>query len=177
MTIVLRGRRSAFLWSLALFCALCISLPITIFASGNPLLGEVEAQWSVWQARDVVDTVRSYRAGEQAALLTLSDDVLAQLPVFAQGEALAALGSSVRALRAQGVYAATEDVSFTVEKVVTQDSEISVTTVEVLTSATYSLAAGDGSALERKTGTWAVRYLLARDEGRWKVAEVVATER
>ncbi|MBK8048779.1 MAG: hypothetical protein IPK16_17640 [Anaerolineales bacterium] len=177
MMTVLRGRRSGFLWSLALFCALCIGTPIAIFASGSPLLGEVQARWSTWQTRDMVDVVRGYRAGEQAALLTLSDDVLAQLPVFAQGEALDMLGLSVRTLRAQGVYAKIEDVSFKVERVAPQDPYVFVTTDEVLTFATYALTPGDGSALERKTGTWEVLYQLARDEGRWKVAKVVATEK
>ncbi len=176
MSVVLRGRRTWLLWALTCLSVLAISLSALTVAFGSPLPQSIRAGLSAVRAAEVEQVVRSYRDGEAAALLTLDAAVLAQLPVFATGEALDDVTSRVDALWASGSYQQLEIGSLTVVQVVEEDPYRYVMTEEV--HAVTALPQAPGSAAgERKTAAWQVVYTLVQEAGRWKVSKVAAAER
>jgi hypothetical protein len=182
MRVVLRGRRSCLLWISTFLCVaglftIGISMSALTVAFGSPIPSALLARLPAPPAADVVQVVRSYREGERAALLTLDEDVLAQLPVFVQGEALDELTRRVHKLRADGYYQKLASESFEVVQVIEDEPRIYVMTIEVLTVETYPQAAGGAAAQERKTVSLEVVYHLVHEAERWKITKVVATER
>jgi hypothetical protein len=91
--------------------------------------------------------IEKYYLAEKAALQTLNPDVVAQLPVFAHGEALDDIRKRVEMLRAQGLYQELTVQQRDVQPEVVQDGEISGILVrEQYTVRTYQLAP-DGDRL------------------------------
>lgn len=172
MRIALRGRRSCLLWLLAWLCVLGVVGAAALTAvAGAPVGAALRARWFAAQTADVAQVVEHYREAERAALLTLDDNVLAQAPVFAQGEALDDLTRRVQALRAGGRYQRLETESFAIVQVIAADPYVLVTAHEVTATETVPLVAGDAPA-ERSTASAQVVYQLAHDAERWKVAKV-----
>ena len=182
MRVVLRGRRSCLLWVSTLLCVLGlfvtgIGVSAITVAFGSPIPSALRARSSAAQAADVVQVVRSYRAGERAALLTLDEDVLAQLPIFAQGEALDELTSRVQALRAVGYYQKLESQSFEIVQVIEDEPYFDVVTNEVLTMEKYSQTVGGAAVPARTAASLEVVYHLVHAAERWKVTKVAVAER
>ena len=176
MRVVLRGRRTFLLWSLTWLGVIGVSLSALTVAFGSPLPAVLRAQFYALQTQELVQVVAGYGEGQRAALLTLEDDVLAQLPLFAQGEALEQLLQQVAALRAGGFYQAIEVESFEVVQVLEEEAVSYVVTNEVITLQTFSQA-GDGFApSESTTVSLQVVYHLAREAERWKITKIVAVE-
>lgn len=179
MRIVLRGRRTWLLWLLTLWSLTFIFLlGISMSALTVTLAGQLpagwEAPWATPPAGDLVGVVKGYRQGEQAALLTLADGPLAQLPVFATGAALDRITEDVAALRAAGEYQQLDIPALEVVQVRPAAPYLEVLTHEEHTLTTYpQVPAGAPSAAgKRQTKTLAVIYRLALAAGRWKVAQV-----
>ncbi len=179
MRVVLRGRRTWLLWSLTFWSlTFLFVLGISVSALTVTFAGQLprgwQAPWAAPPAADLVQVVKGYRQGEQAALLTLADDVLAQLPVFATGTALDQVTAKVAALRAAGEYQQLDIPALEVIQVRRAAPYIEVLTHEEHTLTTYpQVPSGTPAAAgERKTETLAVVYRLAQAEGRWKVIQV-----
>ena len=143
---------------------------------GSPSPAAIRAGLAAVQADAAAQLVKSYRTGEQAALRTLDDRVLAQLPVLATGEALADLVNRVAALRASGAYQEVTIDSLAVAQVIEEGPHLYVMTEEVHSVATYPQMPGV-AAIERRTAAWEVVYTLVQEGGRWKVTKVAAVER
>jgi hypothetical protein len=178
MRVILRGRRTWLLWSLTFWSVTFLFvLGISMSALTVTLAGQLPAPWQApWgaPAGNLVGVVKGYRQGEQAALLTLADGVLAQLPVFATGAALDQVTEKVAALRAAGEYQQLDIAALEVVRVRRTAPYIEVLTREEHTLTTYpQVPPGARSAAgERKTETLSVVYRLAQAAGRWKVAQV-----
>lgn len=179
MRVVLRGRQTWLLWSLTFWSlTFLFVLGISVSALTVTFAGQLpagwQAPWAAPPAADLVQVVKGYRQGEQAALLTLADDVLAQLPVFAAGEALNQVKEKVAALRGAGEYQQLDIPALEVVQVRRAAPYIDVLTHEEQALTTYpQVPAGTPSAAgERKTDTLAVVYRLAQTGGRWKVIQV-----
>jgi hypothetical protein len=179
MRVVLRGRRTWLLWSLTFWSlTFLFVLGISVSALTVSLAGQLPAPWQApWAAPpagDLVGVINGYRQGEQAALLTLADGVLAQLPVFATGAALDQVTEKVAALRAAGEYQQLVIPALEVVQVRRAAPYIEVLTHEEHTVTTYPqvLAGTAPGAGERETATLAVVYRLVQAAGRWKVAQV-----
>ena len=179
MRVVLRGRRTWLLWSLTFWSmTFLFILGISMSALTVTLAGQLPASWQApWAtppAGNLVGVVKGYRKGEQAALLTLADGVLAQLPVFATGAALEEVTEKVAALQAAGEYQQLAIAALEVVQVRRAAPYIEVLTHEEHILTTYSqVPAGTRSAAgERKTEMVSVVYRLAQAAGRWKVAKV-----
>ncbi len=173
MRVGLRGRRSCLLWALTFLCVIGISASALTVAFGSPISTVLRATSFTTQAAVAAQVVRSFREGERAALLTLDDRVLAQLPVFAQGEALDDVIQRVRKLRADGYYQQMQIDFFEVTQVSQDDPYLYVTTNEQVSTATYLQTSGDAITLERKTGTFKATYQLAHVDDRWKVTQTI----
>jgi len=179
MRLVLRGRRTWLLWSLTFWSLTFLFLlgismsALTVSVAGQLPVGW-QTPWSAPAAGDLVQVVKGYRQGEQAVLLTLADDVLAQLPVFAAGAALDLVTKRVDALRAAGEYQQLDIPSLEVVQITRAAPYIEVLTHEEHALTTYlQVPAGAPSAAgSRKTETLAVVYRLAQAAGRWKVVQV-----
>ena len=101
-------------------------------------------------AGDLVGVIKGYRQGEQAALLTLADGVLAQLPVFATGAALDRITEEVAVLRAAGEYQQLAIPALEVVQVRRAAPYLEVLTHEEHTLTTYpQVPAGNPSAARR----------------------------
>ena len=179
MRVVLRGRRTWLLWSLTFWSlTFLFVLGISMSALTVTLAGQLPASWQApWAAPpagDLVGVIKGYRQGEQAALLTLADGVLTQLPVFATGAALDRITEEVAVLRAAGEYQQLAIPALEVVQVRRAAPYLEVLTHEEHTLTTYpQVPAGIPSAAgERKTETLSVVYRLAQAAGRWKVAQV-----
>ena len=179
MRVVLRGRRTWLLWSLTFWSLtflflLGISVSVFTISFADQLGAHWQAPWSTPAAVDMVQVVKSYRQGEQAALLTLADDVLAQLPIFTTGTALDQVTEKVAALRAVGKYQQLDIPSLEVVQVRRVAPYLEILTHEVHALTTYSqVPAGTPStAGTRNIETLAVTYRLVQVAGRWKVAQV-----
>ena len=179
MRLVLRGRRTWLLWSLTFWSLTFLFLlgismsALTVSVAGQLPVGW-QPPWSAPAAGELVQVVKGYRQGEQAALLTLADDVLVQLPVFAAGAALDLVTEKVGALRAAGEYQQLDIPSLEVVQITRSAPYIEVLTHEEHALTTYlQVPAGASSAAgSRKTETLAVVYRLAQAAGRWKVVQV-----
>ncbi len=179
MRVVLRGRRTWLLWSLTFWSLtflflLGISMSALTVSFAGQLPDGWQAPWSAPAAGELVQVVKGYRQGEQAALLTLADDVLTQLPVFATGAALDQVLENAAALRAAGEYQQLDILSLEVVQIRRAAPYIEVLTHEEHARTTYpQVPAGTPNAAgERKTETLACVYRLAQGEGRWKVIQV-----
>jgi hypothetical protein len=180
MRVVLHGRRTWLLWSLTFWLLTFVFvLGISMSALTVTLAGQLpsgwQAPWTAPPATDIVQVVKGYRQGEQAALLTLADSVLAQLPVFATEAALDQVTERVAALRNAGEYQQLDIPALEVVQIRRAAPYIEVLTHEEHTLTTYpqvpagTPGAGAGTT---KTETLAVVYRLAQAAGRWKVARV-----
>ena len=180
MRVVLHGRRTWLLWSLTFWSltfifVLGMSMSALTVTLAGQLPSDWHAPWAPPPATEIVQVVKGYRQGEQAALLTLADSVLAQLPVFATGTALDQVTEKVAVLRAAGEYQQLEIPALEVVQVRRAAPYIEVMTHEEHTLATHpQVPAGTpgAAAITSKTEKLAVVYRLERAAGRWKVARV-----
>lgn len=179
MRLVLRGRRTWLLWSLTFWSLTFLFLlgismsALTISVAGQLPVGW-QTPWSAPAAGDLLQVVKGYRQGEQAALLTLADDVLVQLPVFAAGAALDLVTEKVGALRAAGEYQQLDIPSLEVVQITRAAPYIEVLTHEEHALTTYFQvpAGAPSTAGSRRTDTLSVVYRVAQVAGRWKVIQV-----
>lgn len=120
---------------------------------------------------DFQTLILDYRRAERAALQTLDPNVLAQLPVFTHGEALAAIQNHVATLRTEGQYQI-----LIVEEVeiiqVTADTVAGVLTSEQHNLQTFARATGSDQLLAQEVNRVSVVYGFVEHEGRWKVEKV-----
>ena len=115
---------------------------------------------------DFAPLLRNFRVAQKAAYLTLSEEVMAQIPVFATGEALELVRAEVNRLRTLGL-AARLDVS-SLEVVTTYMDGLAVATRE---RHARELIDG-GKTVCREVTDYEFAYGLASEDGRWKVEKV-----
>ncbi|MBX3013597.1 MAG: hypothetical protein KF832_18900 [Caldilineaceae bacterium] len=124
---------------------------------------------------DFRQLIVDYRRAERAALQTLDPNVLAQLPVFTSGEALAAINQQVEALRAAGQYQILVIEEIQVMHMILEPT-IGVLTQERHTLQTFTHT-GDGDRLaEQEMATMNVVYGIGNEAGRWKINRVRLTK-
>lgn len=123
---------------------------------------------------DFYELIVDFRRAERAALQTLDTNVLAQVPVFAHGEALAAIQQQVQALRAAGQYEVliVEDVQ--VEQVM-PGAVVGVLVNERHSRQTFERSAGGDHLLAQEVNNFSVIYGFVEDSGRWKIDKALIT--
>lgn len=117
----------------------------------------------------------NYRQAERAALQTLNPNVVEQLPVFAQGEALTDLKQRVATLQAAGQYQILVVEMLHIEQVL-HGPNTGILVFERHNRQTF-LRAADGDRLVEQARTEVrVVYGLVFHDGRWKVDKVRVVE-
>jgi len=112
-----------------------------------------------------------YRRAERAALQSLDVTVLAQLPVFASGEALDIINGQVEALRAAGQYQILLVEEIQIVQVMLGPT-IGVLTRERHTEQTFAHTTDGDRLVAQATTTLSVVYGLINEDGRWKINRV-----
>lgn len=112
-----------------------------------------------------------YRRAERAALQSLDANVLAQLPVFASGEALAAVNEQAEALRTAGQYKILVVEEIQIVQVMLAPT-IGVLTQERHTDQTFARTAEGDRLVAQEITTRSVVYGLINEDGRWKIQRV-----
>ena len=125
-------------------------------------------------APDFYQMITDFRRAERAALQTLDPNVLAQVPVFAHGEALAALQQQVETLRAAGQYEVFIVENIQVEQVL-PGAVAGVLVSERHSRQTFERAAGGDRLLNQEVNNVSVVYGFVEDSGRWKIDKVRVT--
>lgn len=125
-------------------------------------------------APDFYQMITDFRRAERAALQTLDPNVLAQVPVFAHGEALAALQQQVETLRAAGQYEVLIVENVQVEQVL-PGVVVGVLASERHSRQTFERAAGGDRLLNHEISNVKVVYGFVEDSGRWKIDKVRVT--
>lgn len=120
---------------------------------------------------DFAPYIAHYRQAERAALQTLSPDVLAQMPIFAHGEALEVLTHQVEALRNAGQYQILVVENMKIEQVLLGETT-GVLVTERHNLQTFTHAADGDRLLENKVTEVKVVYGFVFTDGRWKVEKV-----
>jgi hypothetical protein len=173
MNNILRGRRSGCLWLFILLGVFGLGALAYGLRLLPPLPFPFVATPTTTAATDVEPVIRGYHDAELAALQTLSQDVLNQLPVFAHGAALENLAQEVAALQNAGQFQKMQIEEMVITQVVETADQIEVLTEEVQTLATYLQQ--DGSLLQHERYRRSVVYHLVLDADRWKVDRVIVT--
>ena len=122
-------------------------------------------------APDFYQMIIDFRRAERAALQTLDPNVLAQVPVFAYGEALNAINQQVETLRAAGQYEVfiVEDIQ--IEQIM-PGSVVGVLVNERHSRQTFERVAGGDRLLDQTVDNASVVYGFIEDRGRWKIDKV-----
>jgi len=124
-------------------------------------------------APDYAGTVHSYRDAERAARLTLSDAVMAQLPVFASGAALVLVENDIQTLQNANRYQRLTVEEFAINQAIVD----SPTVVKLLADETHRLqtyerqATGD-TLVDDQHFEAQIAYQLVNDGQRWRVDQV-----
>jgi len=123
---------------------------------------------------DFYQMIIDFRRAERAALQTLDPNVLAQVPVFANGEALAAINQQVETLRSAGQYEVLIVEDIRVEQIM-PGSVVGVLVSERHSRQTFAHAT-DGDRLgDQAVNNYSVVYGFVEDNGRWKIDKVRMT--
>ena len=126
-------------------------------------------------APDFYQMILDFRRAERAALQTLDPNVLAQVPVFAYGEALAAIEQQVETLRAAGQYEVLIVEDIRVEQVM-PGSVVGVLVKERHSRQTFTRAADGDRLLAQEVNNYSVVYGFVEENGRWKIDKVRMTD-
>ena len=122
-------------------------------------------------APDFYQLITDFRRAERAALQTLDPNVLAQVPVFAHGEALAAITQQVETLRAAGHYEVLIVENIKVEQVM-PGAVVGVLASERHSRQTFERASGGDRLLAQEVNNVTIVYGFVEDQGRWKIDKV-----
>jgi hypothetical protein len=129
------------------------------------------------QLTEFETAIEKYYRAEKAALQTLDPNVVAQLPVFAHGEALDDIRRRVEMLRVQGLYQELIVQQQDVQPEVLQDGEIvGVLAQEKHTVRTYQLTPDGDRLVDEKVFDGKIVYGLIHRGSRWKVDRVRPVE-
>lgn len=126
-------------------------------------------------APDFYQMILDFRRAERAALQTLDPNVLAQVPVFAYGEALAAIEQQVETLRAAGQYEVLIVEDIRVEQIM-PGSVVGVLVQERHSRQTFARAADGDRLLAQAVNNYSVVYGFVEENGRWKIDKVRMTD-
>lgn len=137
-------------------------------ATATPLVITDPAMLATYQL-----AIAQYRLAEKAALKSLDPAVVAQLAVFAHGEALTGVTDQVASLIAQGRYQELTVQRLEVQQALLYEGQSAgVLVSETYTLRTYEPAEGGDRLVNEETYDGNIVYVLIYLESRWKVERI-----
>ena len=172
----LRGCRGGLVWFVTLLglVVLVVGALGYHFVTGQALDYTTLLPGLAAPAPDYIAVVLDYRRAERAALRTLNDEVMAQLPVYASGEALQVIVDNVTLLEAANTFRDVDIESLTLVQTIEDSSTMArLMTEETHRVQTFFQIPGTATLLSDERFDVQFVYQLENDGIRWRVTRAV----